>query len=139
MEVTKLSFSNCCPMKCQILQDRPLAQSFHRRLTVEHLEADVANDNSSGSGRRQETIIPDVVASRVAANREEALRRRQRRIQQASNAAFNPAGPAAAPNAEAAQQNGVAEQAADPNAEAAVQNEGQHNEGTTTQTGVAYH
>ena len=126
-------------MKCQILQDRPFAQSFQRRLTVEHLEADVANNNRSGSGQRQETIIPDAVAARVAANRQEALRRRQRRIEQASSAAFNAAGPAAAPNAEAAQQNGVAEQAADPNAEAAVQNEGQQNEGTTTQTGDPYH
>ena len=130
-------------MKCQILQDRPFAQSFQRRLTVEHLEADVANNNRSGSGQR---IIPDAVAARVAANRQEALRRRQRRIEQASSAAFNAAGPAAAPNAEAAQQNGVAEQqngvaeqAADPNAEAAVQNQGQQNEGTTTQTGDPYH
>ena len=123
-------------MKCQILQDRPFEQSFQRRLTVEHLEADVANNNRSGSGQR---IIPDAVAARVAANRQEALRRRQRRIEQASSAAFNAAGPAAAPNAEGAQQNGVAEQAADPNAEAAVQNEGQQNEGTTTQTGDPYH
>ena len=137
-------------MKCQILQNRPFAQSFfQRRLTVEHREADVANNNRSGSGQRQETIIPDAVAARVAANRQEALRRRQRRIEQASSAAFNAAGPAAAafnaagpaaaPNAEAAQQNGVAEQAADPNAEAAVQNQGQQNEGTTTQTGDPYH